>query len=116
LFRLGSTKHFLFYKNAEEISNNIGLHIKKAKLLASQGLFTDRSSWLEEFFCSQHGNLWLVIQTNAKGYLTTRFAEANDWKKTTGTIDPTIANPSVSEFTYRMSRQTHGQLRRFYNH
>lgn len=116
LFRLGSKKHFLFYSSAEEISSYLSMPKKKAVILASQGVFTDRTSWLEEFFCTQHGTLWLVIQSNLEGAFTSRAAEESDWKKTTGTIDPALPNPSVSEFTYRMSRQTHGQLRRFYNH
>lgn len=114
LWRLGSQKHFLFYQGAAEITQFLGMTRKKATLLATQGIYVDRQSWLEEFMCGEDGRMWLLLQS-IEGQVTSKLAQDRDWKRTAGTIDPTVPNASVSEFTYRMSRQTDGQLRRFYN-
>lgn len=104
LWRLGSPKHFLFYSGATEIKQNTHLTHKKAALLATQGSYVDRNTWIEEFFCGEDGRMWLVIHADPEGVCTTKVAQDHDWKRSTGTIDPDMPNSSVSEFTYRMSR------------
>jgi hypothetical protein len=37
--------------------------------------------------------------------LCTKLPRDQDWQRTNNTLDPNRPNPSVSEFTYRMSRQ-----------
>lgn len=110
LWRLGSPKHYLFYKDLSEITQQAGLAHKKAAFLAVKGDYVDRSSWLEEFFCGEHGKMWMAIRQDETGTLMAVPADERDWKRTTGTVNPNIPNPSVSEFTYRMSRRANGQL------
>ena len=105
LWRLGNTKHHLFYKDAEEIRNNTNLTLKKAKLFSTQNsTYSDRNKWIEAFCCSSHGMMWLFISMQ-NGELSYRVAQRRDWLQTNNTVDPRIANPSVSEFTLRMSRK-----------
>lgn len=105
LWRLGQSKHNLFYKNAAEIQANTNLTPKKAKLLSLQsGTYLDTQKWIESFCCPNHGMMWLLISIKEDGY-DYRLAQEKDWLQTDKTIDPRVSNPSVSEFTLRMSRK-----------
>lgn len=105
LWRLGNTKHYLFYTNALEIRNNTGISSKKAKLLSLQNsTYLDKNKWIEAFCCSEHGLMWLKISLEGDGYKY-NLAQEKDWLQTNKTIDPRISNPSVSEYTLRMSRK-----------
>ncbi len=66
----------------------------------------DRASWLEEFFCEQDGKMWLHLTKQEEGNIVMKIANEHHWKRSTRMIDPTKPNPSVSEFTYRMSRKS----------
>ena len=105
LWRQGTEKYRIFYQNADEIRKNTGIPAKKAKLLANQSsTYLDMNKWVEAFCCSDHGLLWLYItQTNKN--IEYRLAKEEDWSRTDKTIDPRLSNPSVSEFTLRMSRK-----------
>lgn len=105
LWRLGSPKHFVFYSTATEIKQNVNMSHKSAAFLANRGTYVDSNSWIEEFFCGDHGKLWMKLNKNDEGMLVARLATSNDWQQTTRTIHPDMPNPSVSEFSYRMSRQ-----------
>ncbi|MBE9166075.1 hypothetical protein IQ238_00520 [Pleurocapsales cyanobacterium LEGE 06147] len=108
LWRLGSTKYYLFYQNAAEIRQNLKISAKKASFLATQNsAYIDRNSWIEEFFCTEHGRIWLLLSRQSDGNIVYRPAKKEDWKQTNKTINPTKPNPSVSEFTYRMSRKVY---------
>lgn len=106
LWRSGNSKYYLHYQNAEEIRSNTGITLKKAKLLSLQNTtYLDRNRWIEAFCCSSHGMMWLLVSvSNQNNSYEYRLAKANDWSRTDKTIDPRVANPSVSEFTLRMSR------------
>lgn len=105
LWRLGKTKHHLYYRNAAEIRDNTGLTKKKAKLLSIQNsTYLDTKKWIEAFCCSSHGMIWLLVSIKENSY-EYRLAKEKDWLQTDGTIDPRVSNPSVSEFTLRMSRK-----------
>ncbi|MEL6581463.1 MAG: hypothetical protein AAFQ14_17120 [Cyanobacteria bacterium J06621_12] len=105
LWRLGNSKHHLYYQDAEEIRNNTGIPLKKAKLLSLQSsTYLDQSKWIESFCCPSHGMMWLLVSVKDESY-EYRLARGNDWLRTNKTIDPRIGNPSVSEFTLRMSRK-----------
>lgn len=114
LWRLGSPKHFLFYTEASEIQQHVNMTRKSALLLANRGAYIDTNSWVEEFFCGEHGKLWMKLTKNDRGQITSSLATSKDWQQTTRTINPDMPNPSVSEFTYRMSRQT-GKFFTHYN-
>lgn len=105
LWRPGSPKHFMYYRKASEIRQNLGIPRKNAIFLAAQGAYVDRNSWLEEFFCGEHGTMWLLVRKQADKTLVTAPAQRQHWEFTTGTIDPDNPNPSVSEFSYRISRR-----------
>ena len=113
LWRLGGQRHYLYYSNAAEILTNLDVSRKKAALIAAQGAYIDRLKWIEEFFCEDHGKLWLRLHQNEEGLISSKLAGDEDWKSSTGTIDPSTPNPSVSEFTYRMSRRQ-GSYKRYY--
>lgn len=105
LWRQGSSKHFLYYKEASEIRRNLGTSRKNSMFLAAQGVYVDHSSWLEEFVCGEHGSVWLLVRKQPDKTLIAVPATRHHWERTTGTIDPDNPNPSVSEFSYRMSRR-----------
>lgn len=105
LWRQGSPKHKLFYLGASEIQQHIKMPHNSAAILANKGPYVDNNSWIEEFFCGEHGKLWMKITKKSDGTLVATLAKSNDWQQTTLTIQPDTPNPSVGEFTYRMSRQ-----------
>lgn len=105
LWRTGHTKHHLYYKNAEEIRRNTGIAAKKAKLLSLQNAtYLDANKWIEAFCCRDHGMMWILISVRGDNY-DYKLATRKDWLQTNKTIDPSLSNPSVSEFTLRMSRK-----------
>lgn len=106
LWRQGSPKHFLFYLEASEIHQNVDVSRKNAVFLAAKGAYVDNNSWIEEFFCAEHGRLWMKVTKKNGSKLIATLASSNDWKQTTRTIQPDTPNPSVGEFSYRMSRQS----------
>ena len=110
LWRLGSPKHFVFYLDAGEIQRNVSVSRKNAVVLASKGEYVDNNSWIEEFFCAEHGKLWMKVVKKDEGKLVATLAMSNDWQQTTRTILADGRNPSVSEFSYRMSRQVGKKL------
>ena len=106
LWRAGSPKHYLYYQEVSEIQKNLNLSRKKASFLINQNnTYLDKSSWIEDFCCEQHGKIWLKISRKVDRPMEISLASEDDWKNTTGTINPNIPNPSVSEFTYSMSRR-----------
>jgi hypothetical protein len=105
LWRIGSQKHFLFYKDKNEIKKELGISNKKATFLAAKtSAFVDRNSWIEEFFCENDGQIWMHISQKLDGKKTATPVKSTDWARTTGTIDPERPNPSVSQYSSRMSR------------
>ena len=105
LWRLGGSKHNLFYKDAAEIRKNTKLSSKKAKLLSLQSsTYLDTNKWIEAFCCPSHGMMWLLISIEGDSYKY-RLVKERDWLQTDRTIDPRVSNPSVGEFTLRMSRK-----------
>jgi hypothetical protein len=111
LWRSGSPKHHLFYMGASEIKQNLQISAKKAGLISTRGSYIDPNKWIEEFFCREHGTMWLLLCKDAKNILTSKLATQSDWQCSTGTFRPDLPNPSVSEFTQRMSRRADPRLR-----
>ena len=106
LWRIGNTKYYVFYKNAAQIRQNKGLSAKKSAFLATQYTpYLDRKRWIEAFCCEEHGKMWLLISASEEGNYQYRIAREKDWLQTDKSPDPRNPNPSVSEFTQRMSRQ-----------
>ena len=105
LWRLGSPKHYIYYLGASQIQKNVDMPRKSAELLAAKGVYTDTNCWIEDFFCGDHGKLWMKVTRAPGNVIVAALATSNDWSQSTHTILPDTPNPSVSEFTYRMSRQ-----------
>ncbi|MBE9191010.1 hypothetical protein IQ230_11730 [Gloeocapsopsis crepidinum LEGE 06123] len=111
LWRLGSPKYFLFYTGALEIQQNVANMPRQSAIeLAAKGVYVDNNVWIEEFLCGEHGKLWMKLCRKPDGKLNVSLATNQDWRKTTRTINPETPNPSVGEFTYRMSRQASTKL------
>jgi hypothetical protein len=111
LWRLGSPKHHIFYQNAQQIRQNFQLSAKKAAFLANQNsTHLDPNTWLEEFFCPTHGKMWLHLSRQNQQELVYRPSKREDWRQTNKTYDPTNPHPSVSEFSYRISRGNYYQF------
>jgi hypothetical protein len=107
LWRQGTGKHSLYFQGVAEVQSQFNLTKKKASMLVGQNsVQVDRSTWLEEFFCEVDGKMWLKVSKDLDGRMITAVAEEKHWKQSTRTIDPNKPNPSVSEFTYRMSRKS----------
>lgn len=105
IWRLGSSKHFLFYQNAVEIKKELNISSKKAKIInTNYPVYVDSSAWIEQFFCPNDGQLWLLVTRKKDQKLSLHLPDRKDWNRTTKTILPDRPNPSVSEYTYRMSR------------
>ena len=106
LWRIGNTKYYKFYQNAAQIKQNTGLSAKKSAFLATQyTTYLDKNRWIEAFCCEKHGMMWLLISASEEGSYEYRIAREKDWLQTDKTQDPNNSNPSVSEFTKRMSRK-----------
>ena len=106
LWRMGSPKHYIYYQEISEVQKNLGISRKKASLLIAQkNTYLDKSSWIEDFYCEQHGTIWLKISSKTNSQIKVCLASPEDWRQSTGTIDPNFPNPSVSEFSYYMSRK-----------
>ncbi len=111
LWRLGSPKHHLFYLGVGEIKQNLQISTKRAGMLSTKGSYIDSNKWIEEFFCRNHGTMWLLVIKNEGNILRSQLATQSDWQRSTGTLRPDASNPSVSEFTQRMSRRADPCLR-----
>lgn len=108
LWRLGSQKYHLFYKNKTEMRENLRISAKNAAFLAAQqSTCVDQNVWLEEFFCGEHGTMWLKISRQESGELASQLAQREDWQKTHKTFNPDCIHFSVSEYSYRMSRHAY---------
>jgi hypothetical protein len=105
LWRTGTPKYKIFYQNPVEIRKNTGISAKNARFLVRQNsTYLDNNRWIEGFCCPVDGSLWLLISLKAEKH-EYRIASEKDWLQTNATIDPRCSNPSVSEFTLRMSRK-----------
>jgi hypothetical protein len=104
LWRNGSPKYYLYYAGKTEIQKGFGLSAKNATFLVNQS-FTqlDQGVWLEEFFCEKDGRIWFHI-SRKEDKLNSRLATAEDWNRSTKTINPDGSNGTVSEFTNKISR------------
>ncbi|MEM8778763.1 MAG: hypothetical protein AAGF26_07815 [Cyanobacteria bacterium P01_G01_bin.49] len=111
LWRIGGPKYYLFYEGASDIQHGFKLSHKKAKFLATQNpVCVNQNVWLEEFFCEEHGHIWIHMCRSDEGKISSRPAKREDWKRTSQTINPDRPTCSVSDFTYRMSRRASPHL------
>lgn len=65
LWRLGSPKYYLLSQSRAESQCSC-----PSKLSASQTIVNvNPDCWLEEFFCEEHGNLWMLLSKTSDGRL-----------------------------------------------
>jgi hypothetical protein len=106
LWRVGSPKHYLYYREVAELQENLNISRKKASLLIAQNnTYLDKNTWIESFFCQEHGTMWLKLSHKVEQPIKISLANDDDWQRSSGTINPNFPNPSVSEYSYYMSRK-----------
>lgn len=117
LWRIGSEKYHTFCMGKEEIQREMEVSSKAASFLAAQKqAYVESNVWLEEFFCREHGKIWLRLKKTKERTFEIRLATHEDWQRTSRTPNPDTPNPSVSEFTYRMSRRSDADaFKRFFD-
>jgi hypothetical protein len=104
LWRIGSEKHYIVCSDPSDFAHYLDLSRRQVAIAMAQGGWNERRVWIEEFFCGDHGKMWLLIRNLQCGKAVAKAATEYDWKRSTGTQHPDSFNPSVSEFTQRMSR------------
>ena len=73
-------------------------------------VFVLSNEWLEELYCEQCGsNHWCHITKHAPDHYTVRWAPRHLWEQVAH-VDPSVANPTVSEYTRTQARR-HQQKR-----
>ncbi len=82
LWRLATSKYYLFYKYATEIRKNLDVSAKKAQFLAAQNsTYLDSKKWIEAFCCQKYERMWRLISLQDKEY-EYRLAKEKDWLQT----------------------------------
>lgn len=83
LWRVDGQKHYLVHTGAAENQENLDSSTTTANDVGSSGSFLDKNTWIEEFFCGEHGQIWLLVQRHKDGSLNSALAESPDWRKAT---------------------------------
>ena len=103
-------KYFLHLLSPEELQQR-GMTAKRAQLVINAyPVLVLSDEWLEELFCPQCGtSRWCHITKHDRVNHSVRWAPRELWEQVAH-VDPTDANPTVSEYTRRSARRT--QLKR----
>ena len=103
-------KFFLHLLSPEELQQR-GMTAKRAQLVIhAYPVLVLSDEWLEELFCPQCGtSRWCHITKHDRVNHSVRWAPRDLWEQVAH-VDPTEANPTVSEYTRRSARRT--QLKR----
>ena len=103
-------KYFLHLLSPEELQQR-GMTAKRAQLVIhAYPVLVLSDEWLEELFCPQCGtSRWCHITKHDRVNHSVRWAPRDLWEQVAH-VDPTEANPTVSEYTRRSARRT--QLKR----
>jgi hypothetical protein len=112
LWRLGGPKHYLCLTNASNTQQNSQEPSKPLREELNKSACIDPNQWIEEFFCSEHSKLWMLVCRTTHNRLIAVLASKTDWQRSTGTPCIDFPNPSASEFSIRMSRRADVRLRR----
>ena len=111
-------KYFLHLLSPEELQQR-GMSGKQARLVINAyPVLVLSNEWLEELFCPQCGiSRWCHITKHDWVEHSVHWAPRDLWEQVAH-VDPTAANPTVSEFTRRSARRTQlkrADGRRFYD-
>ncbi len=98
-------KYFLHLLTVEQLKQR-GMSEKRAKLvLNAYPVLVLSNEWLEELFCPSCGSSrWCHVTKVDKTEHTVRWAP-RDLGEQVAHVDPSVANPTVSEFTRREARR-----------
>jgi hypothetical protein len=112
LWRLGGSKHYLFLANVSNTPQSSQNSSKSPREVLEEDARIDPDQWIEEFFCGEHSKLWMLVCRTTDNRLIAVLASKADWQRSTRTPCIDFPNPSVSEFSIRMSRRADVRLRR----
>ncbi|MCU0550358.1 MAG: hypothetical protein MUC48_13495 [Leptolyngbya sp. Prado105] len=101
-----SQKYPIYADRAEQLQER-GISRKYALLaVAGQTTVTLSGEWLEEFWCDQcQAKEWYHVRRLEGNRYEATLAPSELWQQAIGVINPK-GNPSVSEFTRKIARQT----------
>jgi len=105
LIQGNGTKYFLHLLTPEELQQR-GISAKKAQLIINAyPVLVLSNEWLEELFCPKCGsNHWCHVTKHDTVQHTVRWAPRELWEQVAH-VDPSAANPTVSEFTRNAARR-----------
>ena len=98
-------KYYLHLLQAEELQQR-GISAKKAQLIINAyPVLVLSNEWLEQLFCPKCGNSqWCHVIKHDRIEHTVRWAPRELWEQVAH-VDPSVANPTVSEYTRREARR-----------
>ena len=98
-------KYYLHLLQPEQLQQR-GINAKKAQLiLNAYPVLVLSNEWLEELFCPQCGSCsWFHVTKHDAVLHTVRWAPRDLWEQVAH-VDPTAANPTVSDYTRRHARR-----------
>ena len=105
LIQGNGTKYFLHLLTPEELQQR-GISAKKAQLIINAyPVLVLSNEWLEELFCPKCGsNHWCHVIKHDTVRHTVRWAPRELWEQVAH-VDPSAANPTVSEFSRNAARR-----------
>ena len=100
-----SKKYFLHLLQPEQLQQR-GMSAKRARLVINAyPVFVLSDEWLEELFCPKCGcSHWCHITRHDRVSHSVRWAPRDLWEQVAH-VDPSVANPTVSEYTRREARR-----------
>ena len=98
-------KYYLHLLQPEQLVQR-GISAKKAQLIINAyPVLVLSNEWLEELFCPECGtNRWCHVIKHDRIEHTVRWAPRELWEQVAH-VDPSVANPTVSEYTRREARR-----------
>ena len=98
-------KYYLHLLQPEQLVQR-GISAKKAQLIINAyPVLVLSNEWLEELFCPECGtSRWYHVIKHDKIEHTVRWAPRELWEQVAH-VDPSVANPTVSEYTRREARR-----------
>ena len=105
LIQGNGTKYFLHLLTPDELQQR-GISTKKAQLIINAyPVLVLSNEWLEELFCPKCGsNHWCHVIKHDTVRHTVRWAPRELWEQVAH-VDPSAANPTVSEFSRNAARR-----------
>ena len=98
-------KYYLHLLQPEELVQR-GISAKKAQLIINaHPVLVLSNEWLEELFCPECGtSRWCHVIKHDRINHTVRWAPRELWEQVAH-VDPSVANPTVSQYTRREARR-----------